>query len=276
MAVLSYYRPTDRVTTGTWSLGVGVARTGYGLTFVNDQDPSSPIWITGTSIGLVNDFGSAQRIDSVFIFAHTFTNAANVRLQMHTANSWATPDVDVAVTVPTAYLDGFSAHLRIDVAAAIPLAANRTKRYLRIANLSANAVTVAIGEVCLFATAERTLLRNVQYGFSQPRHRLTAKSTSKRGVVTVYDYGSIERGLNGGIPAKDLDFDDLLALEASAHGNALPFVMTLAPAASKTRWAEPMLVRLAAPISSAPYDHPSLIPVIFSVEELGCGQMVGA
>lgn len=276
MGNFKYYRPTDRITTGTWSLGVGTARTGYGLTQHIDLDPSSPLWIAGTSIGLVNNFGAPQRIDTVYIFAHNFTNAANLRLQMHTADSWATPDVDVAVTVPTAYADGFSVHLRIDVAAAVAVAASRTKQYLRIANLSANAVTVAIGEVCLFAVAERTLTRNVAYAFSQPRNRLTSRSTSKRGVATVYDYGAIERSVNATIPATDTDFDDLLALQESTHGDATPFVFTLAPVASKTRWAEPMLVRLSSPISAAAYEHPNLIPVALSLEELGRGEVLGA
>lgn len=276
MANFCYYRPTDRITTGTWSLGTGTARSGYGITQHYDLDPSTPLWITGTSIGLINDFGAPQRIDTVYLFAHNLVQAANLRVQMHTSSSWATPDVDVAVTIPTAYEDGFSYHLRVDIAAAYPSAANRTKRYLRIANLSANTVTVAIGEVWMAAIAERTFTRQVRWNVEQPRHRMTAKSTSKRGVASVYDYGSIARGLTVEIPTKDADQDDLRSLEAAAHYDALPFPVTLSPADTKARFAEPMLVRCLESTTGTPYGLPNITPVTLRLEELGRGEVLGA
>lgn len=271
----TYTRPTDRITAGSWTLPTGTARAGYPLANLDDLDPSNPLWLSGTSIALLRSFGVATRVDAVDIYAHTFASGCDLRVQMHTADSWASPDVNIAVSIPAPYEDGCTYHLRVNVAAAYSSAASRTKSYLRIVNGSANAVTVAIGEVCMWSQV-RTLSRGIRYAFVQPRLRLTSGQPSKRGVWTTYDYGTNERPLQVSVPASDTDMDDLRALEASAHGDALPFSVLLAAGATKARFAEPMLVQLTAPISTAPYEHYRLSEMPISLRECGCGELVGA
>lgn len=276
MANFQYHRPTDRITAGTWSLSTGTARTGYEAAKVADSDPSLPCWITGTSIRLVNDFGSALRVDHVYLIAHNFVNAADVRVQMHTSSSWATPDVNVALTVPTAEVDGFAYNLHADVAAAYPTAGNRTKQFLSIANLVANTASVYIGEIVIYGSV-RNLSRNPSWTLTQPRRRLTGRSTSKRGVSTVYDYGSLERRLSGSWQASPTDFSDLRALEADAHSDALPFVVVLNPGSSTARDAEPLYVRLARTVTDAtPQVYRRVFVAQMDLEELGRGELLGA
>lgn len=275
MANFRYHRPSDRITAGSWSLSTGTARTGYDVTNLDDGDPSNPFWANETSIRLVRDFGSATQVDNVYLFAHTFANSANLHLQMHTANSWGAPDVDIAITIPSPYEDGFTYHLHVDVSAAYPTAANRTKRYLSIVNESANGVTCAIGEVWMVGSS-RTLVRNVSWGFTQPRQRITSNNTSKRGVKTYYDLGSIEGGLGMDVNAVESDFADIRSLEADAKGSFRSFPVVLSPADSVTRRAEPMLVRLVNSVAGAPQGFPSYIPVHLNLEICGQGELLGA
>lgn len=264
----TYTRPSDRITAGSWAVATGTPRTGYPVTNLDDGDPSNPLWIASTSLAVVRDFGTATAVTAVDIIAHTLANSAALHVQMHTADSWATPDVNVAVTIPTPYEDGFTYHVRAMMGGA-------SKRYLRIVNLSANPVSVAIGEVCIWSQT-RTLSRGVQYAFLQQRHRLSSKQTSKRGVATKYDLGSIERVLQVTAPASDSDQDDLRSLEAAARGDVRPFSVVLAAGATKSRFAEPLFVTLEQSVTDAGYQHPSLSPVQLILKELGQGELVGA
>ena len=275
MAALEYIRSSDRITAGTWSLTTGVERTGYLKESLDDGDPSQPLWITGTSIDLRRNFGAAQRVDVVYIHAHTLANAATLHLMMNAADAWGAPTVDITVTIPTPFEDSFTYNLRIDVATAYPTVGDRTKQYLRIVNNVANAVTIAIGEIVMSPTKRTLAALSLQYGLVQQRQRQVAIQSSKRGVRTVYDYGSIERRLKGTFPAPAADLADLLTLETAAKFNASPFVITLDPASATTRYAEPWLVRLAAPISASPINAGQSL-VAFEAEELGQGELVGA
>jgi hypothetical protein len=274
MSRFLYTRPSDRITAGTWSFVAGTARSSYPLTNLDDGDPSNPFWANETTVRIVKDFGTPTRVDEVYIFAHTFDAALNVRVQMHTSSSWGSPAVDVPLTIPTARLDGRSYHLRADVASAYSVT-GRTKQFLSVANLSANSVTVAIGEIYIVGVT-RSLGRNVRFGFSIPRNRMISRQPSKLGVSTIYDRGTVEQRLLATIPATEADFTDLQLLEEDGKSGVSPFVVVLAPGSITNRWAEPLLVRQAEPISAAPFDHPSLISVPFSLDVLGCGEVVAA
>lgn len=275
MAIFRYHRPSDRLT-GTWSIATGTARTGYGVANVQETtpDPSNPFWANETTIRIVCDLGSAMQVDHVYIFAHTLTNSAVPKVQLHTANSWATPDASVTLTVPAAYADGFAYHLDADFASAYS-AGGRTKRYLSIVNTVANGVSVAIGEVWIVGSS-RAFTRNVNWGLSQARRRLVSQQTSKRGVSTVYDMGTIERSLTADLLARAQDFIDARDLEADAHGNAKAFPIVLTPSGSDARQAEPMLVRFGAPVAEAAQPFSNAIPLHLVFEELGQGELVGA
>src|SRR4051812_20115018 len=114
MATMRYHRPTDRISGGTWAIPTGTERTGHGLKKLETSDPSEPFWAAETTIRIVCDLGSATRVDYVYLFAHTLTNVSVPKVQLHTANSWATPDASVTLTVPTAEADGFSLNLVAD------------------------------------------------------------------------------------------------------------------------------------------------------------------
>ncbi len=274
-----YHLPSDRITAGSWSLTTGTARTLYPLTALDDADPSAPFWANETTVRLVRDFGTATRVDSVYLINHNFTNAATVKVQMHTANSWASPDLSVTLTIPAAHADGFGVNLNVDLASITThfSASDRTKRYLSIVNTVANAATVYIGEVLLFSS-QRDVDRSLRFspGVSLLRQRLTSGTSSKRGVSTVYDYGSVERRISGVLPVSSTEFDELRTLEDDARGAARPFVVVVSPADATARWAEPMYVRLASTVTDPPQEHVDLIDVPVQLQELGFGEVLGA
>ena len=271
-----YMRPTDRITAGAWTL-TGTARAGYPVTALDDGDPSAPVWITGNSIVLVRNMTAPTLVDGVTIHAHTLVNASVLKVQMHTADSWATPDVDITVTIPTAYRDGFSLDLFVNVKALYPVAANRTKQYLRVINTVANPVTVAIGEIAIWG-AQRTFSRTFSVNGLVPQdiEHLATKSTSKRGVSTVYDMGTKERRWTGVVMATQADLEDLLAWREDARGIVKPSVFVFQPGYSGARYAEPVFCRFASARVNPSFQWSELIPVTIELEELGRGELLGA
>jgi hypothetical protein len=269
-----YTRPSDRITAGSWTVATGSARSGYPVTNLDNGDPSDPFWANETTVRATRDFGTATRVDEVYIFGHNLDSTSALHVQMNATASWGGPTVDITASIPTAHLDGIPYAIRVDLAAAVSVA-NRTQQFLSIVNQSANSVSIAIGEVYMVGT-QRELGRHVRYGFSQPRNRIVVNQPSKRGVSTRYDLGTVERKLIASIPGNDADYLDLLKLEEDGKSGLLPFVIVLAPQSPTVRWAEPLMVRQAAPISDAPYDHPAVFPVNFILDVLGEGELVSA
>jgi hypothetical protein len=266
-----YTRPSDRITAGSWTVATGSARSGYPVTNLDNGDPSDPFWANETTVRVTRDFGTATRVDEVYIFGHNLDTSA-LHVQMNATNSWGGPTVDLTASIPTAHLDGIPYAIRVDLAAAVSVA-NRTQQFLSIVNQSANSVSIAMGEVYMVGT-QREIGRHVRYGFSQPRNRIVVNQPSKRGVSTRYDLGTVERKLIASIPGNDADYLDLLKLEEDGKSGLLPFVIVLAPQSPTVRWSEPLMVRQAAPISDAPYDHPAVFPVNFILDVLGEGELV--
>lgn len=272
MGVL-YHRVSDRLT-GTWTSPTGTPRTGYGASNVQSGDPSTPYWVTGTSFRLVCDLGSAKQVDEVYVFGHNLSNSAGLHIQLNASNTWSGPDCDVAVTIPTPYEDGFTYNVRASFKTAYPTAGNRTKRYVSLYNASANAATCYIGEVWI-ATTTRTF-SGVRYGFSQLRTRIASPASSKKGVVTMYDYGSYNRSLSLEFPFTDAEYDDARSLEIDAHGPVYGFPIVLDDGNAKARFAEPMYVRFLSSLTNAPYQFTSQIPAKVELGELGIGSTLGA
>ena len=50
---------------------------------------------------IVFDVGAATTVNQVSIFNHTFTKDAVLKWQAHTSDSWAAPDLNTTITVPT-------------------------------------------------------------------------------------------------------------------------------------------------------------------------------
>lgn len=75
--------------------------TSYPRANLIDENGAKP-WRTAnvsTSHTMVNDFGSAQTIDTCCIVNPNYTSAAIIRIQGHTADSWGAPDVNEVITV---------------------------------------------------------------------------------------------------------------------------------------------------------------------------------
>lgn len=74
----------------------------YPAEYVQDQDLAATWRTTGdTSENIVIDLGAAASVDCAAIFGHNLTASATIKIQGHTADSWASPDVDETITAAT-------------------------------------------------------------------------------------------------------------------------------------------------------------------------------
>lgn len=281
-ANLRYHRATDRITP-TWSVATSYStaavRTGYGTTQLSDSDPSSPCWVDQNLVQFNGDFTTPTLVSSVYIVGHNYSSSADLRFRMYSSSTLGTtsPQVEIAVTVPTPYGDGFTYDLNVDLTVSYPSSSQRFFRYMSVRNEAVNGATVAIGEIVAYPS-RRTFTRPIKLGtLSQPRARITSSVSSKRGVLTVHDYGSVERSIVATVEANVQDFQDLRALEANAHCGVKPFVVV--PVADDTtilQRAEPMYVRIASPIAGSVPQYDDLVPVRLELRELGKGEVIGA
>ncbi len=263
----------------TWTLPVGTPRTDYPATAVGNSDPSAPCWIEEDVIRLVGDFLVAEEMAAAFLIGHTFEEGLTVKFQAHASNVWTAPTLDEEIPIPAWYLNGFSCHAWLDLVAALPLAADRTFRYVSVTNVGdANGVSVAIGEIVIVG-AFRPLLPDVliQEGYQLPDENLVSRQQSKRGAQTVYDLGSRERGLSVHAFMDLSGYDAVMDWVDAQHGAARPMVIILDPDSTSRRLSEPRYVRfLEAKIVTSGIKHGAAYEVTLYFEELGQGEMVAA
>lgn len=196
----SYYNlPTDNLAgTGSPTLATGTADSAYPLTSAYDLRPDKPF--KGSAVGphrIVWDWGSARTLGIVALFNVLLDTALAVRFQMHTASSWGTPDVDVAVTIPAVRADGRRPNVWAD------LSAQPAKRYASL-YIPANSVAPSVGEIWIGGSLREIRIRP---GVDDPESRPAIDHATELGVQTVYDYGVTLRAVRGDLWLIDTAFD---------------------------------------------------------------------
>lgn len=221
--MLPFCRPSNLRPVSAFTLVAGTSvESDYGVSALNDGDPSLPLWIQDTSIGLQGDLGSAVRIDGVALIHHNFAAGTDLRLRVHSAASWGgAVDITVSATVPE-WLGRFAPHIYFDVATAAPAVLSRTRRYFYIDNQDANNAAIQIGEVVVVGVVEELavgLLSGAQMseGFGR------SLNSSRAGVATVHDYRTRSRSWTGGTLLDDTDKPLFEALQRDSYG-VRPFV----------------------------------------------------
>lgn len=115
---------TNKITSSA-TLTASSEATDYPATNVYEENYAVPWRSTGvTSENIVCDFGAATTVDCIALGNINFQSTATVKIQGHTADSWATPDVDETITVT--HLDGYTRSIYHDLTTAY------SKRYWRI------------------------------------------------------------------------------------------------------------------------------------------------
>src|SRR4051812_22337747 len=124
-----YQKPTDNVAdAGVVAVNTGAADATYPASYLTDKNPARPAKLTGTTGSWVWTFAAPQRLDLVALIHHNLTAGLDVKIQGNATNVWGAPTLSQAITIP-AYRGDFPTNPWLDLATAIPLAANRTFQF---------------------------------------------------------------------------------------------------------------------------------------------------
>ncbi len=224
MALLIYAKASDNVAAlVTPTQQTGTANTLYPVTRVNDGDPGTATKSTGTGdYALLWDWGSAQRVDAVWIPMYNMPAGTVVHFQLNATNSWGTPTVDGTVTVP-AYGGDLPRGLFLDLTAVSGYSSGGF-RYGRLFVPNPSQIT-AIGEI--FIAKQKRTTRNVFVGVNRPRGRKVTQTDRADGGFFVYDRGvntwSVKGELTGGA-TYSADYQEMFE---DAKGSYSPFAVVL-------------------------------------------------
>jgi hypothetical protein len=235
-------RPSDDVTANaTITVQAGTEDSDYPATNLADTNPAKPAKLTTTTGRWVFDFGSAQTIQLVALIHHNLDAGLTVKVQANATDSWGSPSLDTAITIPTLPEDSYPLNPWLDLSGSV-----HNYRYWAIYVSGTNSAAVAIGKVCLIAT-KRSLTRNIQWGSAEREERPAVEHRTVYGVSTVYTLGPRLRAVTGMIRANQTALSELLALERDADHRGTPFLFILDPAVNDAlyvRWASPPFVHV--------------------------------
>lgn len=232
---MKYARYSDLATAGTALVETGTAATGYPATKVMDLNPADPAKLNEVSGAIVRDLGSAVRIDRILVVRANFDPGLLVKIQANGTNSWGSPTF-TQIVVPVWHPEPYPYNLSVDVAAAIPVVATRTLRYVRVWAEGTNSVPISIGEIVV-AKQEREDLQMLN-GRLRNIDRLSKVLETEMGIIHAKDLGTTMRGYVADILMDDAADAALEYLFLDARGVALPFMLTPDPIATS----ESMLV----------------------------------
>jgi hypothetical protein len=233
MSTFLYTRPSDRHS-GTLTVNTGTEDSAYLKENLDDNRPEKPAKLTGTTGSWVRDNASAVRGDICGIFHHNFSAGQTIRVQAHTADSWATPSVNVLVTPVARHLDNFPVNLWVDFKAIYPADANRTYRYWRLLVETANstATPVSVGEWAVYTTKRDLSVRNIKWGSERSWRRPVIVHETDYLVRRMYDLGTTVRTLAADIDPTDDTLDEVETWFRDAQGVTRPFLIV--PHSSET------------------------------------------
>jgi hypothetical protein len=214
----------------------------------------------------------------VALVNHTFDAGLQVLFQMNSSNSFGSPPVSEAFTVPTHYENGYACNAFVDLEAAIPVAGNRTYRWISVANPSqANSAEVAIGEiwVCGSGGWRRLTPYDIRHEYTIRNGHLVVSHRSVKGVHTRYDVGARDnRSWAVAVGTDQTGLEQLLEWEDDARHPAYPSLVSLDEASSNQRDAEPRIVIVTEALESRSLHHGVFYTVEFALQELGFGEPI--
>ena len=245
MASLLYALHADNVTPNA-TITATTENASYPATNLQDRIFAKVAKLTGTTGNFVFDFGAAQRVDVIAFGPHNLTAAlAGVKIQANATNSWATPTMDVTLTVPSYHEDGQSANVWKDITGESGYDTGGF-RYWRLVFGTANAANIAIGEVWLIAQ-KRTLAKNLlwggQFGITLADAHPVIEHRTESGVPLIYDRGYKVRQILGSLRTSQTGMTELLSWHRSLRGRVYPTFIV--PNSDDTPLADGWFVRFA-------------------------------
>ena len=111
-----YGKPTDNVASeATITAQSGTVDTEYPLANLVDENPAKPAKLTTTTGRIMFDFGSAQTIQLIALIHTNLDAGLTVKIQANATDSWGSPSVDLAITIPTVPADSYPLNLWLDL-----------------------------------------------------------------------------------------------------------------------------------------------------------------
>lgn len=232
----------------------------YPATNLHDQNPAKPMKLTGSSGNIVWQFASPARIDWVTFGPHNLAGGT-ATIQANTTNSWGSPALSAAITIPANFRDGMSRHPWIDLTTKAGYSTGGYAYWrLVVASTGAN---VAIGEVW-FAAHKRTVT-NLRFGSTRRRARPAVEHRTDYGVSTIYDLGVLQRVIEGQWLNTDAKAQELLDLWHESNGRADMF-----PIVTDQTGTEAMFVRFGVEMAEEQLE-PGVTALRPVFEEVGRG-----
>lgn len=217
---LDYNHPSDDLAAAfTPTLASGSMATGYELAYFGNTDPSLPGKVNETTFRLVWDFGSAQPIEAVVLIHHNLVAAlAGVYFQMHGSNSWGSPSVSHAITIPPYHEDRFPQNAALDLRdfGSVP-----SYRYASLAVTGANSVACAIGEIVL-ATQLRSISGTFQVDAEEDESHPLQENRTDVGVSSIYVHGTRWRYVRGQVVQEEGTAVQIRAWNRACFGRGYP------------------------------------------------------
>jgi hypothetical protein len=230
------------------------------------MDPSFQLWLEGATIDARADQGTALRMDGFVVYHHNFVQGTTLRFQMHSTSVFTgATDVDVSVDVG-AWMGRWAPHVFFNIKAAVPVEANRTRRYLRFTNTDANTAPIQIGELLPLGVVQSTT-NGVLMALTKATNFGRSFATGKKGPVYIHDRRTRNRQWTGTLLPHSGDPVFHEAWHDDSYG-VRPFVCW--PENDLTR--EPVLARFMNPDYSRTYVTHDIEDTVFQIEELSCGE----
>lgn len=228
--------------TVAWTLLAGTPLTDYGVANLTDRDPSNPLWVTETTVGLQGDMTTAKRVDVVTLHHHNFPAGTTLRVELNSAASWP-GTITVDVDVPAWTADGFAPNIVFDIAAAQPTIGSRTLRYLHFTNVDASTGSIQMGELVVGG-----VVQDISAGMTVPLLKSSEWGVSfvegKKGPRYVHDRRTRDRRWSARLFVYAAYFTAFR--EALAASKAMAYPMIVWPVNDRTT--EPILGRWGGPL----------------------------
>jgi len=199
-----------------WSVETGTEDADYPAANIADRIIVRPAKLTTVSGFWLGDAGSAQRVDWALIPMYNFQAALNVRLQFNATNSWGTPTMDAAVTIPAYRDDDLPVPVFVDLRQVTGYSAGGF-RYVRFGTAGTNAAVLMVGEILLFSTA-RDLSPNINWGVQEPEEWFGHDNRTSTGHSNKVDLGTGGRKLQGVLDTTEAGLAAVRAWWRSCHG----------------------------------------------------------
>jgi hypothetical protein len=265
----------SRLATISIQTGTDPGDPNYEPTSLVDENPAKAAKIASTTGAWLFTFASAQRIDLASLIHHDFDAGVSVHLQGNASNSWGSPTLDAAFTIPAWLGSGTSrwpVNPWLDLTT-VPGYSTSGFQYWRLV-ITSNSQNLALGQTW-FASLKRQLNPDLRWEFQRSIDKPIIENQTAWKVSTIYSRKTAIWSLDGDHLMDDALRDSLYAQFYDVDGRAHPWLFipdAEVNASYLVRWKNPT----RGPIKYSMGDSTTnLAQDHFAIEEVSRGMRLG-